>query len=299
MGQSDKAVEHLRAAVKAKDNDPMMLNNIAYELAENKTNLELAKQYAREALDKLDGQSLNDITTVDTGTQATYKLSLVWDTLGWIHFQSGETNLAENFVRAAWLLGQQTVVGEHLGEVYEKEGKNKQAAHLYELALAAQPVPNVGMFPGLVNASTPLSAPSSDLSGYQKQRNEILARYKKLTGKNAVLNESWRLPNGEWTKTPAEELSQMRAVKLGKLSSVSGSAQFSVVLASDKTESVEYIDGKESLRTLTDKLKATHYPIEFPEGSKAKIMRRMEVRCTSEGGCMAVMMPLNEPKGQF
>ncbi len=297
--QSDKAIEHLRAAVKAKGNDPMTLNNIAYELAENKTDLGLAEQYAREALDRLDAQSLNDIAAVDTGSQVTYNLSLVWDTVGWVYFQSGETNLAESFVRAAWLLGQQTVVGEHLGEIYEKEGKNKQAAHLYELALAAEPIANGGTFRGSMNVSASPLAPGSDLSGYQKQRDEIEARYKKLTGKSAILSESRRLPNGGWTKTPAEELSQMRAVNLGKLSPVSGSAQFSLVLAPDMTGSVQYIDGKELLKELMDKLKTAHYPIEFPDGSKAKILRRIEVSCTSAGGCMAVMMPLDEPRGRF
>jgi tetratricopeptide (TPR) repeat protein len=299
MGNSDKAVVHLRAAVEANGHDPMMLNDIAYTLAENRTNLTLAKQYAREALDKLDARSLDDVAAVDTGTRVTYELDMVWDTLGWIYFQVGETNLAESFVRPAWLLRQETVIGEHLGEIYEKEGKSKQAEHLYELALAAQAPPNVAPFPGSATAGMSSSIPDSTFSAYQKQRDEIQARYKKLTGKSAVPNESWRLPSGEWTKTGPEQLSEMCTVKLGKLSGVSGSAEYSVVFAPEKVESVEFIDGDDSLESLTDKLKATHYPVEFPEGSKAKILRRMKVRCTTAGGCTAFMLPLQRPKGRL
>jgi len=299
MGNSDEAVVHLRAAVEANGHDPMMLNDIAYTLAENRTNLTLAKQYAREALDKLDARSLDDVAAVDTGTRVTYELDMVWDTLGWIYFQVGETNLAESFVRPAWLLRQETVIGEHLGEIYEKEGKSKQAEHLYELALAAQAPPNVAPFPGSATAGMSSSIPDSTFSAYQKQRDEIQARYKKLTGKSAVPNESWRLPSGEWTKTGPEQLSEMCTVKLGKLSGVSGSAEYSVVFAPEKVESVEFIDGDDSLESLTDKLKATHYPVEFPEGSKAKILRRMKVRCTTAGGCTAFMLPLQRPKGRL
>ena len=140
-GQTEKAVVHLRAAAEAQGSNPMMLNNVAYALADNKTDLELARQYAQEALTKLDSRSVDDVAAIDTGTQVTYELSLVWDTLGWVYFQSGDTSRSEGLVRAAWLLGQEGLVGEHLGEIYEKQGRSKDAAHVYELALATESFP--------------------------------------------------------------------------------------------------------------------------------------------------------------
>jgi tetratricopeptide (TPR) repeat protein len=293
-GQSENALAHMRAAVEAKSSDSMMLNNVAYTLAENKMNLELARQYAEQALELLetrsaDVRSAGDMGAMETSTEMTYQLSLVWDTLGWVYFQSGETHRAESFVRAAWLLGQDAVVGEHLGEIYEKQANRRAAAQVYELALAAQSTPVVRM----AQSSTTLSMPivqSPDSNAYRVQRDSMLSRYEKLTGKKPS-REIHRLPNGEWTKTPSEQLSQMRTAKLGKLPNLSGTAEFAMVFAPGKIESVEYVSGEESLQSLTDKLKAAHYQIEFPAGSKAKILRRAQLSCTPSAGCMAVLMP--------
>jgi tetratricopeptide (TPR) repeat protein len=292
MGQSDKAVAHLRAAAEEEGKpkrDPEILNNVAYTLAENKTNLALAKEYGEEALKELDARSSDDVIAIDTGAEVTYQLSLLWDTMGWVYFQSGDTTRAESYVRAAWLLGQDAIVGEHLGEIYEKQGKSKEAAHVYELALAAQASPRFRMTQAAATVGAPLLSPF-DANAYQTQRNKLLSHYEKLTGKKPSA-EIRRLPNGEWTKTPAEQLSELRTVKLGKQPSLLGSAEFSIVFTQGKIESVEYVSGEESLEGLTAKLKAAHFQIEFPAGSQAKILRRAELSCNPSSGCMAVLVP--------
>lgn len=122
-------------------------------------------------------------------------------------------------MRSAWLLGQDAVVGEHLGEIYEKQGKNKAAAKVYELALAAvEAAPPVFR---RSNFGLPSLAP--DMSRRDTLTKEITARYQKLTGKKPSIRESLRLPNGEWTKTAAEQLTQLRTASLGKPAGVSGS----------------------------------------------------------------------------
>jgi len=221
---------------------------------------------------------------------------MVWDTVGWVYFQNGDTNRAESFVRSAWLLGQYPLVGEHLGEIYEKEGKNKEAAHLYELALAAQFV-----LPGQV-----LGAPGSNAGSYgaaakdstgkdptQALIDELTSRYQKLTGKKPELYTTRRLPNGDWTKTPSDQLSQMRTAKFGQQPKVSGSAEFTIVFSPGRVESVDYVSGEESLEDLTDQLKAAHFEVEFPAGSQARILRRAELSCFPTSGCMAVLIPVN------
>jgi len=287
-GQSKEGVVHMRAAVEAKDDDPLLRNNVAYALAEDKTSLELARQYAEGALQDLESRSADAVVAVDTGTRVTYEFSLVWDTLGWVYFQSGDVNRAESFVRAAWLLGQDAIVGEHLGEIYEKQGRNKEAAHVYELALAAAPGP---LFRWSGNPSNPPIADPAETKRHQEQANRLTARYQKLTGKKPSLNESRRLPNGEWTKTVSEQLSLMRTLKFGKLPNLSGTAEFEIVFAPGKVESVEYASGEEALKALTEKIKTGHYEVEFPAGSKARILRRAEVSCSPLSGCMAVLVP--------
>jgi hypothetical protein len=108
-----------------------------------------------------------------------------------------------------------------------------------------------------------------------------------------VVNESWRLPNGEWTKTAAEQLSQMRTTKFGKLPNLSGTAEFTIVFAPGKVESVEFVSGEQSLKALTEKIKEAHYQLEFPAGSQAKLLRRAELSCFPISGCMAVLMPID------
>jgi len=294
MGQSENAVTHLRAAVDAsKGDDSMLLNNVAYTLGENKTSLELAQQYGEQAIKQLDERSAKGVENLGLGTQVTYQLSLAWDTLGWVYFQSGDNTRAENFVRAAWCLGQDGTVGEHLGEIYEKQGKPKEAAHAYELALAAIGTPLYGLsgtpppYPGM-----PL-APPAELNR-QSLATKIATRYQKLTGKKPVINETWRLPNGEWTKSSSEQLSLMRTAKFGKIPNLSGSAEFTVVFAAGKIESVTYVSGEQSLKALAEKIKAARYQIEFPAGSQAKLLRRAETSCFPLSGCMAVLMPTDK-----
>jgi tetratricopeptide (TPR) repeat protein/transglutaminase-like putative cysteine protease len=286
-GQADKALSHIQTAVDegGAHHDPMMLNNAAYALAESDTNLELAKQYAEESLQQLEKRSITDVAAEDTGTRVTFQISLVWDTLGWVYFQSGDVGRAESLVRSAWLLGQNAIVGEHLGEIYEKQGKKVEAAHTYELALATLGLsPQV---PSWVKGSVPFKP--TDVN--QEQRDKITSRYRNLTGKDPASRELQRLPPGQWIKTPTDELSQMRTTHLGKMPKLTGSAEFSVVFVPGRVESVEYLRGENSLTALADNLKASKYQVEFPSDSKGKLYRRAILSCTPSAGCVAVLMP--------
>ncbi len=291
-GQKEKAISHMQSAAEQDGKlsaNPMMLNDVAYALAEGNAAPDLARRYAEEAVKKLEASSIIETAAADSGARTTAQLSMAWDTLGWVYFQSGDTNRAESFVRAAWLLGQRAIVGEHLGEIYEKQGKRNEAANTYQLALAAEgsvPVRVTGV-PGhySVVPSSSLVDSSHTLDG------EITARYQKLTGKKPELRTTVRLPNGEWTKTPGEQLTQMRTVKFGKLPNLSGSAEFTIVFSPGRVERVEYASGENSLKDLTEKIKAAHYQVEFPEGSQARILRRADVGCFPASGCMAVLAP--------
>jgi tetratricopeptide (TPR) repeat protein len=282
-GQVEKGIPHLRKAVEeqgsSKNVDPMMLNNAAYLLAENKTNLDLAKEYGEKALGDLEARSIPAAES-DDGLRVSNQLFMVWDTVGWVYFQMGDTAQAERFIRPAWVLGQASVVGGHLGQIYEKLGKRQAAARVYELAIASSSTPsrttNIGL--NIIPDS------------YKTDHSDLVSRYQKLTG-NKFSTEIRRLPNGEWTRTPAEQLSQMREAKFGKGLNLAGSARFSVVFVPGKVESVRYVGGDESLKSLTSQLSAVHYQMEFPAGSKAKIVRRLLVSCYQSSGCTATMVP--------
>jgi tetratricopeptide (TPR) repeat protein/transglutaminase-like putative cysteine protease len=284
--QNEKALANFRQAVEQKGDEPEILNNVAYTLADNNLNLDLARQYAEKAVTRLDEQAQRAGTSRDEGMRVTYELSLVWDTLGWIYFKQGDVRRAESLVRAAWLLGEESIVAEHLGEIYEKEGKTQQAAHAYEWALAVSSVP-VSTFGLQVDAA----------KIYRNRADAIRARYKKLTGKEPGLTEIRRLPNGEWTKTPAEQLRQTRELKLGNEAKLSGSAEFVVVLKPGKVESAEYLSGSNDLDKLSGQMKAARYLLEFPPDSKAILVMRVNVKCQASAACIVSLVnPVPAPQ---
>jgi hypothetical protein len=244
--------------------------------------MDLARKYGETSLHDLEKRSINVAAAPDTGEQVTYQLELVWDTVGWIYFQSGEAERSLSLVRSAWLLGQHAVVGEHLAEIYEKLGKRKEAEHMYLLAMA---VPSGAL--GLL--SMPQTALPSQAGGDRSLAEKMLSRYEKLTGHKPMMTETRRLPSSKWSTLPYQELTEMRMLELGKLPGVLGWAAFSVVFSPGRVESASYASGEKSMQTLTDKLKAAHYQVEFPEGSQAKLLRKVEVTCTAAHGCVAML----------
>jgi len=250
-GQADSGIAHLRKAMdSAADSraiEPMMLNDAAYLLAERDTHVDVAKEYAEKAAAELDKRSVEAAGSDDTGLRMGPQFVALWDTLGWVYFQMGDAARAESFARAAWLLGQQGVAGDHLGQIYEKLGKKKEAEHVYEQALSAELIP-----PFVTSAAGPMAYQKA----YQKGHDRILEHYEKLTGHKFSENlEVKRLPNGEWTKTPAEELRDSLVVKISKTTGVTGVAEFSVVLTPTAVESVRYRsgDGETQSRSLSDR----------------------------------------------
>ena len=88
-----------------------------------------------------------------TNTRA---LAAAWDTVGWIYFKRGDLDRADAYLRAAFVLSQNAIVGDQLAQLLEWRGKKQEAAHYYLLAMA---VPD------------------------RSDKNEIRKHYVKLTGK--------------------------------------------------------------------------------------------------------------------
>lgn len=277
-GQKDKAVASFRSALEQKSDDPGILNNVSYTLAENNLQLDLALEYAKKAIAKLDEQLKSD-SSDEAELRTTYMYSLVWDTLGWVYFQRGDTKQAEDWIRPAWLLGEESVVAEHLGEVYEKEGRRQEAARSYLNALAISPAPTgIQLFQ------------NDAMKTYQDQTRAMANRYRKLTGKEPPLQETRRLPNGEWTQTPAEQLVHSRELKVTNEKKLSGRAQFLVTFKSGTATSVHYRSGDENLTGLSTQLRAVRYPFVFPPDENAIISVQVDVLCNSGSTCSAKLV---------
>jgi tetratricopeptide (TPR) repeat protein len=238
-------------------------------LAENKIELDLAKTYAEKAVAELEASSAKQADRDDYSLAG--QMEAAWDTLGWIYLQLGDLNRAESYLRAAWSLGQQSTDGYHLGQVYERLGRKTEAIHVYSLAMDGER--EYGQSSAIAKANL-------------AEMKDIRARYEKLAGKPRSLDIK-RLPNGEWSLTPSEELKRSRQIKISNPTALVGSAEFSVVFSEGKVEAVRYISGDEALRDLSSKLTLTKFKIEFPGGSKAKIVRQVGVSCAPRMGCDA------------
>jgi len=268
--QTDKAEAALKKAVEL-DPSPAMLNDVAYSAADSGSFLDLARQWAERAVSQLEAETAK-ITLSGLQVEDLRRVNFLakyWDTLGWVYFRMSDLPNAEKYLRAAWVLGQSPVAGDHLGQVYEHEGKRKEAAHMYELAYAE------------VDAGA-----------------EAADRYKKLTGNNlidATTPTLSRRPNSTTAPTPSwpgEELSRMRTVKLPTITSKAVSGEFFVLLSpGGKVDDAKFIGGSESLRNAGPRFAAMKFPVEFPGPGPARIVRRGILMCGVAGCEFTLLLP--------
>jgi len=259
LGQDDKALATFDHAVEISAT-PLVWNNIAYQLSLKKSHLDRAQQYAESAVSAttaaLRNVSLDRLTPQDLPLVPS--LIAYWDTLGWVYFSEDNLDKAEKYVGAAWQLGQHGEVGDHLGQIYEKQGKKDLALRTYALSLSGlRPIP------------------------------ETRDRLASLTGSTAKLDAA--------VAKHKDELQQLRTIDLGKVAKETSNAEFFVLLSrgkgSDATvEAVKFASGDEKLKVFTDALRTAEYRLSFPDDTPVKILRRGTLSCsTTTGNCAFVL----------
>ena len=112
-------------------------------MAEMNVHLDRAEGLVKTAIATVSAQTntadLSELSVTDTRRMC--ELAAYWDTLGWIKFQEGDMPQAEKFIAAAWGLCEFTEIGDHLGQIYEKEGRKADAIVQYEITLGKLVVP--------------------------------------------------------------------------------------------------------------------------------------------------------------
>jgi len=246
-GQKDKAGAMFEEVVAA-DSSVDTLNNVAYVMADGNLELDRASEWAQRATAKAESDSddmeIDELDKEDLKNMV--QLSMYWDTLGWVYFRQGHFETAEKYISAAWNLGQQPIVGDHLGQVYEKEGKTQAAAHTYALAIAA----------GQIGRQT--------LEGTHERLNKLQNQARAETDVQAAKGE----------------LSKLRGVDLPKPTTEEATAEFFVLFGPDaKVLGVAFVGGSESLRKADKALAMAKFNILFPTDHPAKILRRGILVC--------------------
>jgi len=181
-----------------------------------------------------------------------------WDTLGWIYFKMGDLARAESYLNSAWQLGQDGLVGDHLGQVYEKQQKLAAALHMYNLALEANP--RLEETPSRIRNLAHVPLPKNQISA-------------------------------------GEELKLMRTIKLPAIIKEGATADFDVLLvAGGKIEGTNFVSGSELLRHAGQNLEKGLFEESFPPNSTARLPRRGLLSC-SDSGCSFVFYPLSVMAG--
>jgi tetratricopeptide (TPR) repeat protein len=263
-GEADKGYATLQQVLKI-DTGPMSLNNIAYELADANIKLAEALDYAEKAVRTEEDASEEIRLSSLTGEnlRSTQRIALFWDTLGWVHFRLGHLDEAEKYLRASWMLSQQGIAADHLGQLYELKQRRTDAIHMYRLAVRANRA----------------NGPSGDQEQIQAHLSHLLP--------GANLSTGFDLHRGD----PAgEELSQMRNVKLSRFFQGSANADFFLLFGPGaKLEDVKFIKGSDKLEDAGKFIRGAVFPISYPDGSKTHVVRRGILSCSSFTGCSFVL----------
>jgi len=258
LGQDDKALAAFDHALELAAT-PLVWNNIAYQLSLKKTHLDRAQQYAESAVSATAAALRN--VSLDRLTQQELPLvpSLIayWDTLGWVHFAEGHLDKAEKYVAAAWGLGHHGEVGDHLGQIYEKQGNKDRAQQTYALALnGLRPIPET-------------RARLAGLAGGDAKVDAVVAKHK-------------------------DELQHLETLNLGKAKQT-GNAEFFVQLSGGagsaaKADAVKFVSGDEKLKSFTEALRAADYHLTFPDDTPVKVFRRGTLSCSITASCTFTLL---------
>jgi tetratricopeptide (TPR) repeat protein len=260
IGEDDKALTAYQKALEL-DAQPLMFNHIAYELGDANKKLPLALEYAQNAVREEEEVSqkvkLSELQIEQLGHTA--RLGAFWDTLGWVLFRTGDLGEAEKYLNAAWILSQGSVVGDHLGQVYQKQQKKELAVHMYQLALAASRDPD--------------------------QMKETQARLQHLGDTRQTLRI---------VAAGGGELSNMRTTKLVRIVPSSTAEFFILFGPGAKVEDTKFISGSESLKSAGKVLSSTRFNLLFPDEGPTRLLRRGVLDCNQYSGCSIVLINPND-----
>jgi tetratricopeptide (TPR) repeat protein len=272
-GNTDAGKATLHALMD-KSEDVNVLNSAAYELGDAGLDLPASEAASRKAV-----QILETRTATATAAGATKQdfanvmlLAANWDTLGWIDFKENKLPEAESYVRSAWLLlAGDPEAGEHLGKIYEAEGKKEDALTTYRLVVKSMARPNLP-------------------PNYADMKTEMEGKIAALT--KAGVHEK----AGPHVQQGGDEVAALRTYTIpSPLQGQYASADFVLLLGDNRAEDVHFVKGDEALKKVASALLAAAYRSPLPAGSKAKVLRRGIVACTTGSKtCLLVLLPAGQ-----
>jgi tetratricopeptide (TPR) repeat protein/transglutaminase-like putative cysteine protease len=244
VGRTDEAVAAFDKVVQASPT-PTVWNNVAYFLAEKGTRLERAQQYAESAVTSMSAESRNFTVARLTNREigVVNALASYWDTLGWVAFMKGDLSKAEQLLTAGWRLSDSGVIGDHLAQTYEKQGRRDLAIKTYAAVLSAD-----------------------------RPDAETRERLQRIAPSSQSVDQL--------VQAHSSDLTAMRTLTV-KSTGASGTADFVVLIGAKGVEDVAFVDGDDALRAASAAVRAADYKefLPVPDAVPAKLLRRGTLAC--------------------
>lgn len=170
---------------------------------------------------------------------------------------------AELYVDASWRLAQGGMVGDHLGQIYARQGRQKAAIHTWQLAIGSD-------------------------STLEDTKERLRKAGASADPERPSLKRGIR---ASVFVSASEELGKLRLTDISALPKQEGSAEFFVLFAGGKVEDVQFVSGSESLKSAGSALAAAKYDIRVPDAGLEKIPRRGVLSCSkyTSPSCQFVM----------
>ena len=274
LKRDKEAIEEFDKAVELSPN-ALLWNNISYEIAqaESKPLMDRALQYAESAVaavaSELRNATLERVQLRDIGNVTS--LASYWDTLGWVAFKQGNNEKAIKYIKASWMLDQSGEVGDHMAQIFQKQGKKDEALKLFAQAASAQ-------------------RPPPENAGRLAVAAGIVADPEKFDAKDKDMKTKWDSIVAKYKQSIVEE----RTIKLPSIVQKKAEADFFILLSQPgKVDAVKFISGSDLLKTSArTALLGADYGEIFPDATPTRIIRRVAVRCTDKGECsMELLVP--------
>jgi tetratricopeptide (TPR) repeat protein len=244
------------------DNSAATLNSVAYSLAEAKHDLNDALHYAEEAVKKTEEQSAKADSLDSSNLGVMANLATQWDTLGWVKFRLGDYESAMKYLESAWFVMQAPVIGDHLGQVYEKSVKKWQAAQTYAMVL--------------------------NLLG---QNGDPALRQRMTANLTSLAAEGVKT-----SKDAGSDLSALRSYRTSTIKEWGGgykTATFGMALTKAQgTPLVWFLNGADELKESATELSKIKFKVSFPDDGPTRVVERGMLSCSEASkSCTLVLLP--------
>jgi tetratricopeptide (TPR) repeat protein len=248
--------------------DPGVLNDTAFALADASEELPLAETAARHSLEILDAATLKSANGAADQTELRRATLLVatWDTMGWVLYEEGKPAAAEPWLRAAWLQSGGRDTGYHYAMALVAEGHRDAALRTLEIADGSEPA-------------------AADEQIHERCVEEMAALHKEGAAVTGV-DAQRALEEGQ-----SFEIARADA-------SVEGSATFQMRIAPDGIRTVDITGGDGALRPMCDAIKSLKLEKDVPPKSHGVVVRVGVMSCKTGASCELVLTPMDSAAAQ-